>query len=193
MLVTSSRRTRGVWFGAFGPGFKDKLIQDGSKLIWKISCLHQAGFISFTNNDCNARENNLQLVHLSCISLNYACKAMVFSKQPYSKGQNTFTRHHKNLLGSFKISLNSFLSNRVGTRYTQAEGVLLSSTTCFYVSTTEQMTLKLTATNMAKHSNVLKTHEKPKQYADRHWCLKEVSIFYHKISLRIAQCQLCPH
>lgn len=78
---------------------------------------------------------------------------MVFSKQPYSKGQNVLTRHHKNLLGSFKISLNLFLSNRVGTRYTQEEGVLLSSTTCFYISTIEQMALKLIATNMAKHSN----------------------------------------
>lgn len=69
-------------------------------------------FLHKKKNDCNARENNLKLVHLRCISLNYACEAMVFSKQPYSKGQNAFTRHHKNLLGSFKISLNIFLSNR---------------------------------------------------------------------------------
>lgn len=77
-------------------------------------------FFSFTSNDYNATESNLKLSHLNC--LNYAGKGMVSSGQPYSEGQNAFTRHHQSLRELQNIF--GSLSSGAVTRYTQAAGVL---------------------------------------------------------------------
>ena len=198
MLVTSSRRTSGAWFGAFGPGFKDKLIQDCSKAIWKVSCLHQAGFVSFTSNYYNARENNLKLIHLSCIGLNYAGKAMVFSKQPYGKGQNAFTRPHKSLSESFRIYLNPFLTEQsqdiVRQQVFSHQALFSFIEVQIFNRWTEQTAAKLTAINMVKHSNILKTFS---------WETKSICwqapmpqrsecILSQDLSSRFIHCQLCP-
>lgn len=199
MLVTSSRRTSGAWFGAFGPGFKDKLIQDCFKLIWKVSCLHQAGFVSFTSNDYNARENNLKLIHLSCISLNYAGKAMVFSKQPYGEGQNAFTRHHKSLLESFRVSLNPFLMEQSQDILRQQvfshQALFAFIKVQLFHRWTDQMALKLTATNMAKHSNILKTFSWETKAICWQALMPQRSecILPQYFPSRITRCQLCPH
>lgn len=170
MLGTSSRRTSGVWFGAFGPAFKEKLIHNCPKLIWKALCLQQAGFcwfcfffLSFTSNDYNATANNLKfsqiLFSLNC--LNYAGKAMVSSVQPYSEGQSAFTRHHQSLIESFRIFLNPFLleqSQDILRQQVFSDQALFASIEVqLFNRWRAQMALKLTPTNMAKHNNILET------------------------------------
>lgn len=125
--------------------------------------------------------------NLSHIGSNYAGKAMVFSKQPYGKGQNAFNSCHKSLLKSFRIALNPFFTEQSQNTLRQqmfSQDYLFLSMHNY--STGEQnkqlwsekpKTLRCTAI----FSN--RAHEEPKQYADRHWSLKELSVFYHKISL----------